>query len=160
MLYTIHNFAVPVTVPFGNQLTLSATIFDDAIRSPFGKGGWGSPDIANTENPRVGSISIKSTFTGGYSGGGQFGTWGNTPLSTAGTAYVAFSVFGGTGTNGKTLIINFNGGPQAYVTINEGMWKDVKVALSDIGSPASISEISFQDGNWAGVVYIDQIGLK
>lgn len=160
ILITVQGFNVPVTVPFGNQLTLLAVIFDDAVRSPFGKGGWGSPDVANTENPRVGSVSIKSTFTGGYSGGGQFGTWGNSPLSTAGTTYVAFSVFGGAGTEGKTLIVNFNGGPQAYITLTEGSWKDVKVALTDIGSPASISEISFQDGNWSGVVYIDQIGLK
>jgi len=154
------QYSIPVALPFGNQLTLLATIFDDAVHSPFGKGGWGTPDIANTENPRIGTISIKSTFTSGYSGGGQFGTWGNTPLSTSGASYVAFSIYGGTGTNGKTLIVNFNGGPQAFITVDEGKWKDVKVALSSIGSPAAISEISFQDGNWSGVVYIDQIGLK
>jgi hypothetical protein len=160
VLNTIHGFTVPVTVPFGNQLTLTAVIFDDALKSTFTKGGWGSPDIANTENPRVGSVSIKSTFTGGYSGGGQFGTWSGTPLPTSGTTYFAFSVFGDAGTDGKSLIINFNGGPQAFVTIVEGQWKDVKIALSSVGSPATISEISFQDTNWSGVVYIDQVGLK
>ena len=160
VLTTIHDFTVAVTVSYGNQLTLLKTIFDDNLHSPFGKGGWGSPDIANTENPRVGSVSIKSTFTGGYSGGGQFGTWGNTPLSTAGTTYLAFSIYGGTGTDGKTLLVNITGASQQQITIVEGKWKDVKIALTDLSNLASVSEISFQDAGWSGVVYIDQIGLK
>jgi hypothetical protein len=157
---TIHDFVVPVTAPFGNQLTLLKTIFDDGLKNNFGKGGWGSPDIANAENVRVGTVAIKSTFTGGYSGGGQFGTWSNPALSTDGTTYLAFSIYGGSGTNGKTLLVNIAGATQQQVTVDEGKWKDVKIALSSMGSPASITEISFQDADWSGVVYIDQIGLK
>jgi hypothetical protein len=164
ILTTIHDFTVPVTVAFGNQLTLLATIFDDAPHSPFGKGGgWGaggsSTDIANTENPRVGTKSVKVTYGGDWGGGCQFGSWGNSPLSTSGTSYFAFSIYGGTGTGGKNINVNVSG-TQKQISIDEGKWKDVKILLSDVGSPASISEVWFQDTGWSGTVYIDQIGLK
>jgi len=162
-LTTIHDFTVPVTVPFGNQLTLAVAIYDESPHSPFGLGGgWGgaTTDAANTENPRVGVKSVKATFVGGYGGASQFGTWGNSPLSTTGSTYLAFSVYGGTGTGGKNLLVNVGGGTQATVSVDEGKWKDVKIALSSVGSPTAISELSFQDANWSGTVYIDQVGLK
>jgi hypothetical protein len=66
VLTTIHDFTVPVTVSYGNQLTLVKVIFDDAPKNGFGKwGGWGTAtsDAASTENPRVGTISIKASYT-------------------------------------------------------------------------------------------------
>lgn len=164
VLITTTDFSVPVTVPFGNQLTLLQTIYDDAVQSPFGKGGgWGTggstTDIANTENPRVGTKSIKVTYGGDWGGGSQFGTWGNNPLSTSGASYFAFSIYGGAGTGEKTINVNVSG-VQKAISIVEGAWSDVKIALSDVGNPSSISEVWFQDMGWSGTVYIDQIGLK
>lgn len=161
VLYTIHDFAVPVTVPFGNQLTLLSVIYDDVVHNPFGPGGgWNTTtDAANTENPRVGTKSIKVTYGGSWGGGSQFGTWCCSPLSTAGASYYAFSIYGGLGTDGKEINVNVSG-QQIGVVIKEGQWKDVKILLSDVGSPSSLSEIWFQDKGWSGVVYIDQIGLK
>ncbi|HTJ48732.1 MAG TPA: hypothetical protein VL443_04695 [Cyclobacteriaceae bacterium] len=162
VLTTIHDFTVAVTVSYGNQLTLLKTIFDDNLHSPFAKGGgWGttSADIANTENPRVGTVSVKATYGGDWGGTSQFGTWGNTPLSTSGTTYFAFSIYGGTGTGGKSINVNVSG-QQKQIAIVEGKWTDVKILLSDVGSPSSISEVWFQDTGWTGTVYIDQVGLK
>jgi hypothetical protein len=162
ILYTIHGFAVPVAVPFGDQLVLAKVIYDEGPVSPFcAGGGWGgvTTDAANTENPRVGSKSVKVTFANSWGGGCQFGAWCGSALSTSGTAYFAFSIYGGAGTEGKEINVNVSG-VQTIVVVKEGQWKDVKIALSSVGSPASLSEVWFQDRGWAGVVYIDFIGLK
>jgi hypothetical protein len=163
VLTTIHGFTVPVAVPFGNQLTLATVIYDDAIHTPLGPGGgWGGvvTDAASTENPRLGSKSIKITFAGSWGGGGQFGNWstGQT-FSTAGATYFALSVFGGAGTEGKKINVNVSG-VQAVVTIKENEWQDIQIPLSSVGSPAGIAEIWFQDQGFSGVVFIDHIGLK
>ena len=102
---------------------------------------------------------MKVTYGGDYGGGCQFGTWGNSPLSTTGTSYFAFSIYGGTGTGGKNINVNISG-VQKTVSIAEGSWKDVKILLSDVGNPTSLMEVWFQDQGWSGTVFIDQIGLK
>lgn len=163
VMTTIHGFSLPVTVPFGDQLTLATVIFDDAIKPPLGAGGgWGgvTSDVNNTENPRLGTKSIKVTFANSWGGGAQFGNWGSGQLvSTAGKSYYAFSIYGGAGTEGKQINVNV-AGTQAIVTVEEGEWKDVQIPLTSFNSPAGINEIWFQDRGWAGVVYIDHIGLK
>ncbi|MEO7989831.1 MAG: IPT/TIG domain-containing protein [Chryseolinea sp.] len=162
VITTIHDFTVPITVPFGDQLALATVIFDDAIKAPLGAGGgWGgvTTDPANTENPRVGTVSVKVTFAGSWGGGGQFGNWSGQSVPTAGRSFYAFSIYGGAGTDGKVINVNV-AGTQAQVTIKEGEWKDVQISLATFNNPGSISEIWFQDQGWAGVVYIDHIGLK
>jgi hypothetical protein len=162
ILTTIHDFIVPVEVPFGDQLVLATIMFDDAVKAPLGAGGgWGGvvTDAANTENPRVGSVAIKATFNGSWGGGAQLGNWSGQSVATAGTAYYAFSIFGGPGTNGKEINVNV-AGVQVQVAVVEGSWKDVQIPLSSFNSPTGISEIWFQDRGWSGTVWIDQIGLK
>jgi hypothetical protein len=162
VITTIHGYTVPITVPFGDQLILATIIFDDAVHAPLGAGGgWGgvATDPANTENPRVGTVAIKVTFGGTWGGGGQFGNWSGQSVSTAGASFYAFSIYGGAGTDGNAINVNV-AGTQVQVTVEEGEWKDVQIPLSDFNSPASISEIWFQDRGWSGTVYIDHIGLK
>lgn len=162
VITTIHGFLVPITVPFGDQLTLAKVIFDDAVQAPLGAGGgWGDvvTDPANTENPRVGTVGIKVTFVGSWGGGGQFGNWSGESVSTAGMSFYAFSIYGGAGTDGKEINVNV-AGTQVQVAIKEGEWTDVQIPLTSFNSPAGISEVWFQDRGWSGVVYIDHIGLK
>jgi hypothetical protein len=163
VLTTIHGFAVPVSVPFGDQLTLATVFFDDVIKSGFSQwGGWGSTtDWNNAEQIRIGSKAIKLTYTGAnWSGAGQFGA-GN--VSTSGATYFAFSVYGGAGTEGKKLqvLVKRTGGEATkQVTIAEGEWTDFSIPLSELGSPSNITELFFQNADFAGTVYIDQVGLK
>lgn len=162
VITTIHGYLVPITVPFGDQLTLLTVIFDDQVHAPLGAGGgWGGvvTDAANTEKPRVGTTAVKVTFANSWGGGCQFGNWNGEAVSTAGASFYAFSIYGDAGTDGKVINVNV-AGSVVGVTIEEGKWKDVQIPLSDFNSPAGISEIWFQDQGWAGVVYIDQIGLK
>jgi hypothetical protein len=163
MLTTIHAFAVPVSLPFGDQLQLAIVFFDDAIKGGFSQwGGWGSTtDWNNSEQIRLGSKAIKMTYTGGnWSGAAQFGA-GN--ALTDGAAFFAFSLYGGAGTGGKKiqLLVKRTGGESTkQFTIEEGKWTDIKVPLADLGSPANITEIFFQNADFTGTVFIDHVGLK
>jgi hypothetical protein len=164
VITTIHKYTLPITLPFGDQLTLATVIFDDAIKAPLGAGGgWGgvTTDVNSTENPRAGTKSIKVTFAGSWGGGAQFGNWsfsGQT-VSTAGASFYAFSIYGGPGTSGKKINVNV-AGKQVQVPFEEGKWTDVQIPLTDLNSPTGIGEIWFQDTGWSGVVFIDHIGLK
>lgn len=162
VITTIHGFTVPITVPFGDQLTLATVIYDDEVHAPLGAGGgWGDvvTDIANSEQVRVGTKAIKVTFIGGWGGGAQFGNWDGGAVSTAGASFYAFSIYGGPGTGGNEINVNV-AGKQVQVAIEEGVWKDVQIPLADFENPAGISEIWFQDRGWSGDVWIDHIGLK
>jgi hypothetical protein len=164
VITTTHGYTLPLELPFGDQLTLATVIYDDAIKAPLGAGGgWGgsTTDLNSTEQVRAGAKSIKATFAGGYGGAAQFGNWGfpGQTVSTAGASYFAFSIYGGSGTEGKKVIVNV-AGKQVQVTVKEGEWTDMQIPLTDLESPAGINEIAFQDTNWSGVVFIDHIGLK
>jgi hypothetical protein len=79
--------------------------------------------------------------------------------------HVVCSVDGGTGSGGQNIIVNVRPTPdgsdvQVQVPVEAGKWKDVRLPLSDFGSPAAIGMISFQDTNWSGTVFIDQVGLQ
>jgi len=90
---------------------LTYYVFDETLHNPFGLGGgWGSAttDAANTEQVRVGQKSVKATFAGSYSGASQFGSWGNSPKDVSGMQNFGFSIYGGTGTSGKSVIVNIS----------------------------------------------------
>jgi hypothetical protein len=164
VITTLHNYTLPLELPFGDQLTLAKIIFDDAIKAPLGAGGgWNgvTTDVNNTEQVRAGTKAIKVTFGGNWGGGAQFGNWGSPgqTVSTTGASYYAFSIYGGAGTAGKKINVNV-AGKQVQVPFAEGEWTDVQIPLTDLNSPAGINEIWFQDTGWSGVVYIDHIGLK
>ena len=163
----VDEIGLTVDPPLGILPDLVTIIYEDQLNSPFGLGGgWGgsATDGANSEQQRAGDVSVKATFAGGWSGASQFGAWGNSPLSTSGMQYFAFSIFGGANAGG-TIQINIKpttDGSAASVqtTVEAGKWRDVQIPLSDFGSPPTIGEIQFQDTDWAGVVFIDHIGLQ
>jgi hypothetical protein len=164
----IDEIGLTVDPPLGLLPDLSAVIYDDAAKSPFGMGGgWGGTTTVNNsiEQQRAGEMSIKATYVGGWGGAAQFGSWGNTELSTAGTTHFAFSIYGGAGTGGKNIQVNIKPTPSGnavskQVPIVAGKWTDIEIPLSDFGSPASIGEIQFQDTDWTGSIFIDHVGLK
>lgn len=163
----IDEIGLTIDAPLGLLPDLSAVIFDDAPRSSLGTGGWGgaTTDFTNEENPRGGTVSIKATYSGGWGGNAQFGNWDGNNLSTAGMQYFSFSVFGGAGTGGRNIQINMKpstdgSATSVQVAIEEGKWKDVQIPLSSFGNPATIGELSFQDTDWAGTIFIDHIGLQ
>lgn len=163
----VDEIGLTVDAPLGILPDLSTTIYEDALNSPFGLGGgWGgsTTNASSSEQQRSGSSSVKAVFAGGWSGACQFGAWGNPELSTAGMTYFSFSIYGGAGA-GATVQINIKPttagtAVSKQVNVTAGKWTDVKIPLSDFGSPATIGEIQFQDTGWAGTLYVDHVGLQ
>jgi hypothetical protein len=164
----IDEIGLTVDTPPALLPELVTVIYDESVSSAFGTGGgWGGATMnaSSAEQQRAGDVSIKATFAGGYSGTAQFGTWGQSPVTTSGMQYLAFSIYGGTGSGGNKVIVNIRptvdaADVQVQVTVQAGKWTDVQIPLSDFGSPAGIGAIAFQDAGWAGTVYIDHLGLQ
>ncbi len=141
---------------------LAVAFYVDALQNGWQKwGGWGggSSDIANADNVRDGSAAIKVVFAADWGGALQLGG-GNS--STTGRTELAFSIFGGPGTNGQELNVLAKGGSteEKIITMVEGEWTEFKIPLSAFGNPATITEFIFQSRGWAGTIYVDHIGLR
>ncbi|SHK13520.1 IPT/TIG domain-containing protein [Reichenbachiella agariperforans] len=158
------DFTESTDINFTALQDLAVVIYEDVNNSPFGQGGgWGTTttDFASTEMVRSGSASVKVTYGGDWGGACQLGTWGNSPLSTAGMTSFLVSVYGGDGVvDGQKLALNISGSANGELTLTAGEWTDFVIDLSVFGSPAEISEVWFQDQGVTGTVYMDHIGLK
>lgn len=141
---------------------LGLVFYDDDVKNGWSKwGGWGSGslDMASAENVRDGEKSIKVTFAGGWGGTLQMGG----SSVTAGFTEFRFSIFGTSGTNGKKINVIVKGGTKEEheVSVVEGEWTEYRWTIAgDLGAPATIKEIIFQDKDFAGTVFVDHIGLK
>ena len=136
---------------------LKYAMYEDALQNGWQNWGWGSTvDFASSENVRDGEASAKITFTGAW-GALKFA---NVSLATAPYSEITFSIFGVAGTEGKTVNLMANGGKAYVVTIKEGVWTEYKVAKADLGNPATLTDLMFQETGWAGTLYIDHVGLR
>ncbi|MEJ7737176.1 MAG: IPT/TIG domain-containing protein [Chitinophagaceae bacterium] len=153
----------PMTLTFIGDLPplapMDYLMYDDQFRNNWQDWGWNrTADYSNTENVREGLKAVKVTYTGQF-GGVKFA---NAAIATASYKEVAFSVYGGAGTNGKTIKVtaNGNGASSKTITIQEGQWTEFKFNITDIGNPANLTEVLLGNTDWTGVIYIDQVGLR
>lgn len=136
---------------------LAYTFYEDGLQNNWQNWGWGSTaDFGNADNVRQGTKAAKLNFTGSW-GALKFA---NSSVKLADYAELTFSIFGGPGTNGKTFNMSANDGKSYAVAIKEGEWTEYKIKFSEIGSPASINTLMFQETGWKGIVYFDHIGLR
>jgi hypothetical protein len=152
-----------LTIPLPPLAALGLAIYDDALQNGWQKwGGWGggSSDLNNTDNVRQGDKGIKIVFGGDWGGPMQLGG-GNS--STTGFTKFVLSIFGTPGTGGKVVNLIVKGGSteEKQITIVEGEWTEYELPLTTtFGSPATITELFFQDRGWSGTLYVDHIGLR
>ncbi len=135
-------------------------IYTDALQNGFQDWSWATRDFNSTANVRQGDKSIKVTYgSGGYEGITFHNDGG--PATGAYTK-LEFSVFGEAGTAGKQLnvVINGNWGTPYVVTIIGGEWTTYSINLSALGNPNPLKEIILQSAGFAGVVYVDHVGLR
>lgn len=136
---------------------LAFPLYVDKLENSAQDWGWGQiTDFNNTENVRDGNAAIKTTYQGAW-GALKFA---NFTVNTADYQEIAFSIFGTPGTEGKTINLNANGGPTYTITITEGEWVEHKLPMEALGSPATITDLAFQETGWSGTVYIDHVGLR
>jgi hypothetical protein len=138
---------------------LDYAFYIDAIENGWGNWGWGGAvDFANTENVRDGAATIKKTYDGSWDalrfGGGN--------VQLASYTEITFSIFGTPGTNGLKLnvIPNEQWGSPYVITIVEGEWTEYKLTKADFGNPTQFTDFLFQAQGWAGVLYVDHVGLR
>jgi hypothetical protein len=138
---------------------LAYAFYEDAVLNGWSDWGWGrTADYSNTDFVRDGDRSMKSTYTGNWSGV----AFQNSSVNTAGYTELVFSVYGGSGTNGKQIQAKLNWNDPAFTaTIKEGEWVEFKVPLSSIsGNPATITSFMLGNTDWLGTVYFDHVGLR
>jgi hypothetical protein len=138
-------------------------IFDDALTSTWNGwtgGGWGgTKDVNNTSPVRSGSKSVKIDYTSGaygvpwQLGGANIGLGGYTSLKV--------SIYGGTGSNGKSVNVGFNEADGKTITIVEGQWTDFVIPLSQISSAGTLTHLYFKNYTASGAftIYIDDLGI-
>ena len=159
-----------VTTPGGTTRSLSAfgfkyLIYDDVFAS-----GWGSyfgynstRDYANTAHPKRGTYAIATTFTDAY-GALQIGYNGATiDVKKLGLTALKLSIYGGAGTDGKSVQVVINGvyGSAFKIALTAGSYTDFTIPLSSLGNPATITEFVIQSagGNVPSTIYVDDIGF-
>ncbi|MEO5685020.1 MAG: IPT/TIG domain-containing protein [Chitinophagaceae bacterium] len=136
---------------------LGYAFYIDALQNGWQNWGWSSTATFNsTDNVRDGTASIKMDYTG------QWGAlkFANGSVSTAAYNELTFSVYGTTGSGGKKINITPSGGSTYTLTIEEGKWVEYKLTKAQIGNPATITDLTFQNQDWTGLVYIDHVGLR
>lgn len=136
---------------------LAYAFYEDAVVNGWSDWGWGrTADYANTAFVRDGNYSMKATYTANWSGV----AFQNSSVSTANYTKVVFSVYGGPGTDGLTIVAKLNWGTAYNATIQEGKWQEFSIPISALGNPATITSFMLGNAAWTGVVYFDHVGLR
>jgi hypothetical protein len=136
---------------------LRYAFYIDKLENGWQDWGWNrTADFNSKDNVRDGAASIKMDYTGTF-GALKFA---NTSVSTAAYSELTFSIFGTPGTGGKKINLTPSGGTAYAITIEEGKWVEYKLTKAQIGNPATITDLTFQNESWTGRVYIDHVGLR
>lgn len=119
--------------------------------------GWGTTtDASNTENVRDGETALKITFSNSW---GAFKPT-NFNINSSDYRELTFSIFATPGTGGKVINMSLNGGAAIAITLEEGKWVEYKFTMAQLGNPASMTDVQFQEAGWAGTIYMDHIGFR
>ncbi|MEP6465669.1 MAG: IPT/TIG domain-containing protein [Parafilimonas sp.] len=142
---------------------ISLFIFDDALITDWSIQSYSATTTISTDNVESGSNSLATTYTSGY-GAFRIANYSSAPIDLSTYTTLRFSVYGGSGTDGKQISVAINGnyGTTQLITISEGKYTDYFIPLSSLGSPATLGEIVLQEfsGNAPSDIYVDNIGLN
>jgi len=158
-----------LTVKSGNDLSIIGSsvppiiIYDDAITSAWNGwigGGWGgTKDLNNTSPVRSGSKSVKIDYTSGAYGVPL--QLGGATIPLGGYTSLKVSIYGGTGSDGKSVNIGFNEADGKTVTLVEGQWTDFTIPLSQISSVSTLTHLYIKNYSSTGAftIYVDNLGI-
>ena len=159
-----------VTTPGGTTRSPSAFGFKSLIYDDVFASGWGSyfgysstRDYANTAHPKRGTYAIATTFSDAY-GALQVGYNGATiDAKKLGLTAIKLSIYGGAGTEGKSVQVVINGayGSAFKIALTAGSYTDYTIPLSSLGNPGTITEFVIQSagGGVPSTIYVDDIGF-
>ena len=143
---------------------VALTIFNDAVTASWNGwvgGGWGgTKDLNNASPVRDGTKSCRIDYTSGAYGV-PFQLGGATiPLGSYTTLKV--SIYGGTGSSGKTVNVGFNEADGKTISIVEGVWTDFSIPLSQISAVTTLTHLYLKNYSASGAftIYVDVLGLN
>ena len=145
-------------IPFGFQVP----VFTDTYASGWSAGGYnGTATAPSATVVKRGTGSLRFDYTGGFGGFQMF--YGGTAIPLAKATGVKFSIYGGTGTEGKVvkLVVNGNYDKGVQLLLHAGTWTDYAIPLSSLSATGNLTEITLQEfsGNVPETIYIDDLGL-
>lgn len=164
---SVSTAAISVTTPggtvaYGIPFGFRTPIFTETLTTGWSPGGWnGSSEVPSKGAAKRGTQSLKYEYTGGY-GGFQLSN-GGPALPLAGATGLKFSIYGGSGTEGKIVKLVLNGNYDAglQIVLRAGTWTDYAVPFTSLGATGSLADITIQEfsGNVPTVIYVDDLGL-
>lgn len=152
-------YALPASPTFAAP-TADISIYTDSLASGWEDWSWDTTsDDANGAPVHSGSHSYAITYGSEWAG---FYLRATQALNTAGYTHLRFFIHGGaTGGQQMSLSINQDDGHTYPVTAPANTWQQVDVPLTTFNSPATISDIIWQDatGGAQATYYLDEIRL-
>lgn len=133
-------------------------IYDDALATGWDNWSWAEVNLSATSPTHSGSSSIQVTYS----------AWSglylhHAGLSTAGYTTLRFFIHGGTAGGQGIMVCASSGCSTAThkdVDAVANAWTRIDIPLSDMGSPAMITDLEWQAGKSAlDTLYIDDIAL-
>lgn len=153
------------STPFTASAATDLSVYDDALA------GWDNwswtvpPSVFNfsAASPvHTGTNSIAITFNQGWDGLSLCAT---NPVNTSGYTALDFWAYGGSGGTQVSLTTQTtclgDAGAAKNLTFAAGTWTHVTIPFSDLGSPAAIARINWQErsGSAQPTFYLDEIKL-
>jgi len=136
-----------VTASFRSNSIPALIIYDDALANGWQDWSWsGTINLSGTTNVHEGLYAVDATLNawGGFSPAMPSGA-----LDTSfGYDAVSFWVHGGAGSD-KPFVFFSEGdagsSPSIPFTATAGGWSEIRIALTDLGNPGTISRVNFQN---------------
>ncbi|WP_161603034.1 IPT/TIG domain-containing protein [Pedobacter arcticus] len=156
--------AVVVTTPVGvatatKTFGLKHVIYDDALRNSWTNTSYSTLGLVfnNSDVVRRGTSSILVNHKGFSALRFRL----SSKFSTTGYTMLKLSMYGGVGTQGKKVKISVSPAAGSYeLLLTEGKWTDYQVQLINIGTPATIEYLTFQEfSGFTSNIYVDDIGF-
>ena len=86
---------------------------------------------------------------------------GGANVSLGGYTELRVSIYGGTGSNGKSVNVGFNEADGKTITIVEGQWTDFIIPISQISSASTLTHLYLKNVSASGAftIYADNLGI-
>lgn len=145
---------------FGAALVAEQPIYADTLSAGWADWSWDTTSNgANTQPVHGGTKSYAVQHTAAWAG---FYLHADPAVNTTGYSHLRFLLHGGAaGGQQIKLILNGSDVQTMVVTAQANTWTQVDAPLADLGNPATISDIYWQDATGAAqpVYYLDDIAL-
>ena len=165
-LPTITNSPPPAPAPTATP-TLppavkgSSNIYSDSLASGWQDWSWSTTvNIGNSSPVQSGAKSIALTYTGSWGG---FYLHNDTAIDTSAYAEFDFWINGGSSGNQHILVqLNGDQNTRYEVVVPANQWKQVRIPMTQFGSPANVTDIYLQDetGATQPTFYVDEVGFS